>query len=270
MPNPLPETTSTSPDVQAGAEISLAISDPGERRRDEHYKLDRFVIGVGNAVAWIFPILMIAIVSQVVMRKMGNNQAWLDDGQWWLYGFAMVAGFAYAITTDSHVRVDIFHQNFSDSKKAKLELFAIGWLLMPFIGMMVDIMAQYAWASWTAREGSDSPNGLHHLYILKISLPILLAIAALAGWSMIRRNLNKFTKATFLKCVFCAFPFCWFVMDRLVFHTFYWFTRITNPDIKPRRIAKEPLMEYTTVTAFALIFLLIIGLWLYGRKPRAQ
>jgi len=270
MPNPLPETTSTSPDVQAGAKISPAISDPGERRRDEHYKLDRFVIGVGNAVAWIFPILMIAIVSQVVMRKMGNNQAWLDDGQWWLYGFAMVAGFAYAITTDSHVRVDIFHQNFSDSKKAKLELFAIGWLLMPFIGMMVDIMAQYAWASWTAREGSDSPNGLHHLYILKISLPILLAIAALAGWSMIRRNLNKFTKATFLKCVFCAFPFCWFVMDRLVFHTFYWFTRITNPDIKPRRIAKEPLMEYTTVTAFALIFLLIIGLWLYGRKPRAQ
>ena len=269
MSNPLPkaeQTSSQAPSVDA----SIAISDPGERRRDEHYSIDRFVIWLGNVVAWIFPILIVAIVSQVIMRKMGNNQAWLDDGQWWLYGFAMVAGFAYAITTDSHVRVDIFHQNFSESKKARLEIFAIGWLLLPFIAMMVDIMAQYAWASWTAREGSDSPNGLHRLYLLKISLPVLLAVAALAAWSMIRRNLHKFTEATTLKCILGAFPFCWFVMDRLVFHSFYWFTRITNPDIKPRRIAKEPLMEHTTITAFILLLLLIVGLWVFGRARRAR
>lgn len=269
MSNPLPDTVQAGSQIPSEANASIAIADPGERRRDEHYGIDRFVIGVGNAAAWIFPILMFAIVSQVVMRKMGNNQAWLDDGQWWLYGFAMVAGFAYAITTDSHVRVDIFHQNFSDAKKARLEVFAIGWLLLPFIAIMVDIMSQYAWASWIAREGSDSPNGLHHLYLLKMSLPVLLAIAALAGWSMVKRNLNKFTEVSTLKCVLGAFPFCWFVMDRCVFHTFYWFSRLTNPEIQPRRISKEPLMEYTTITAFILLLILIIGLWVFGRKQRA-
>ena len=270
MPNPLPDTIQAGSRTPADTSASVAISDPGERHRSEHYTLDRFVIGVGNVVAWIFPILMLAIVSQVVMRKLGNNQAWLDDGQWWLYGFAMVTGFAYAITTDSHVRVDIFHQNFSASKKAKLEIFSIGWLLLPFIAIMVDIMSQYAWASWIAREGSDSPNGLHRLYLLKISLPILLVIAALAGWSMLKRNLNKFTNVTTLKCVLGAFPFCWFVADRLIFHTFYWFTRITNPDIKPRRISKEPIMEYTTLTALALLILVIISLWFFGRKRQEQ
>jgi len=249
-------------------ESSVAISDPGDRLREEHYFTDRLVLGVGNVVAWIFPILMVAIVAQVIMRKMGHNQAWLDDAQWWLYGFAMITGFAYAITTDSHVRVDIFHFNYSVAKKAKLEIFAIGWLLLPFIAMMVDIMSQYAWASWTAREGSDSPNGLHNLYLLKISLPILLFLACLAGWSMIRRNFNRFTNSTFLKCVLGAFPFCWFVFDRALHHAFYWYLRFTNPDLQPRKIAKEPLMEYTTIVGLALLLLLIIGLWLSSRSSR--
>ena len=71
MSNPLPkaeQTSSQTPSVDA----SIAISDPGERRRDEHYSIDRFVIWLGNVVAWIFPILIVAIVSQVIMRKMGT------------------------------------------------------------------------------------------------------------------------------------------------------------------------------------------------------
>jgi len=256
----------TSPDTQ----ISAALSDPGEQRREEHYKIDRMVVGIANMVAWIFPILMFAIISQVVMRKMGHNQAWLDDGQWWLYGFAMITGFAYAITTDSHVRVDIFHQNFSKAKKAKLEIFALGWLLLPFIAIMVDILSHYAFASWTAKEGSDSPNGLHRLYLLKISLPILMFIAALAAWSMMKRNLKLFTTPTWAKCLIGAFPFAWFVLDRLVHYVFYWYIKATNPDIQPRRISKEPLMEYSTIAAFVVLLTLIIGTWFFSRKNREQ
>ncbi|MDB4223872.1 TRAP transporter small permease subunit [Granulosicoccus sp.] len=251
-------------------DATVAISDPGEQLREEHYRLDRLVIKIANVVAWMFPILMLAIVAQVTMRKMGHNQAWLDDAQWWMYGFAMVTAFAYAITTNSHVRVDIFHQNFSTTKKAKLEVFALGWLLLPFIAIMVDIMSQYAWASWLAKEGSDSPNGLHRLYLLKISLPILLIIAGLASCSMIRRNLNKFTTPTFLKFIFCAFPFFWFLFDRIVFHVFYWYIHLSQPDLKTRRISKEPLMEHTSTTAIALLIILIIALWLLGRKRGVQ
>lgn len=247
-------------------DASVEISDPGEQLRSEYYFIDRLVVRVGNVVAWIFPILMLAIVAQVVMRKLGYNQAWLDDGQWWLYGFAMITGFAYAITTDSHVRVDIFHQSYSERKKAKLEIFAIGWLLLPFIGIMVDIMAQYAWSSWTAREGSDSPNGLHRLYLLKISLPILLTMAGFAALSILRRNLNKFTKASALKIVLAAFPFFVFLFDRVCYHAFYWFLKFSKPDLQPRKIAKEPLMEQTTVVAVALLLLLVIVLWLLGRS----
>jgi len=58
MPNPLPDTVQAGTQAAPEVNASIAISDPGERLRSEHYRLDRFVIGIGNLVAWIFPILM--------------------------------------------------------------------------------------------------------------------------------------------------------------------------------------------------------------------
>ena len=93
----------------SGAEMPAAIYDPGEVGRENHNRADRFVVGLSNIFAWLFPILMIAICAQVVLRQAGHNQAWLDDLQWWLYGAAVLVGVAYAVTTNSHVRVDIFY-----------------------------------------------------------------------------------------------------------------------------------------------------------------
>ncbi|MEO0828971.1 MAG: hypothetical protein AAFY03_00740, partial [Pseudomonadota bacterium] len=105
----------------------VQLYDPGEENRAEHNRGDRLIVGISNAIAWVFPLLMLAICTQVVLRTVGRyqdslvgiplleglsligNQAWLDDLQWWMYGFACLDGVAYAVTTNSHVRVDIFY-----------------------------------------------------------------------------------------------------------------------------------------------------------------
>ena len=76
--------------VTPGPETMVAITDPGEIDRADHGLLDRLVVRLANLCAWIFPILMLAICSQVVLRQLGHNQAWLDDFQWWLYGAAVL------------------------------------------------------------------------------------------------------------------------------------------------------------------------------------
>lgn len=248
-------------------ESSVAISDPGERGRSEHVWGDRLMIGVGNVVSWIFPLLMVAIVTQVLIRKAGHNQAWLDDAQWWMYGFAMLTGFGYAITTESHVRVDIFHQHFSDTKRARLEVFALGWLLLPFIGLMVDVLTQYSWSSVVAREGSDSPNGLHKLYLLKASLPILFVLAGIAAWAALTRNLTRITTPQWWKLIFAAWPFSWFVAERVCHYALYWYIRLTQPELQVRRIAKEPLLEYSTWAGLALLLIVLTILFLARRRP---
>lgn len=236
----------------------VVITDPSERGKENHLWGDRLMVRIGNWAAWLFPILMIAIVSQVTMRKAGFNQAWLDDAQWWMYGFAMLAAFGYSITNESHVRVDIFHQNFSERKKARIEVFALGWLLLPFLAMMTDILAHYAWASFLAKEGSDSPNGLHRLYLLKISLPILFLCSIFAAWSTLKRNYAKISTANFWKLMLGALPFFLFVFERLVYYIFYVYIRFSQPDVNPRRIGKDPLMEHTLMYGIALLVIVLL------------
>jgi TRAP-type mannitol/chloroaromatic compound transport system permease small subunit len=227
---------------------------------------DRLMIGVGNVVSWIFPLLMVAIVTQVLIRKAGHNQAWLDDAQWWMYGFAMLTGFGYAITTESHVRVDIFHQHFSVTKRAWLEVFALGWLLLPFIGLMIDVLTQYSWSSVVAREGSDSPNGLHKLYLLKVSLPILFVLAGIAAWAALTRNLTRITTPQWWKLILAALPFSWFVAERVCHYALYWYVRFTQPELQVRRIAKEPLLEYSTWAGLVLLLIVLLIVFLARRQ----
>ena len=244
----------------------LAITDPGEVDRDQHGPIDRLVINVGNIVAWAFPLLMVAIVAQVFLRGSGVNQAWLDDAQWWIYGFAMLTAFGYAITTSSHVRVDILHQNYSPERTARIEVFAIGWLLIPFLALMTDVMLHYAYSSVIAGEGSSSPNGLHKVYLLTVTLPILFILAILASWAVFNRNLAVFTVVSLSKTILWALPSAIFIMWRLVHYAAYWVIYLTNSEINPRRITTEPFFDYTLYAAVIIIFALFVIGFLKNRK----
>jgi len=250
--------------------VVAAISDPGDRNRENHQWGDRVVIHVGNVAAWLFPLLMTIIVAQVFLRKAGNNQAWLDDAQWWLYGSALLTGFAYAITTNSHVRVDIFHEKFSDKKKARIEVFGLGWLLLPFLVLMTDVLIHYAYASIVAREGSDSANGLHRLYLLKTLLPMLFGVAMLATFSALHRNLKHLTEPRLWHMIIGTFPAAWFIAERLIYYFLWWVIRLSNPDIVPRRIGREPMLDPTIWYGLALVISLFTLSFVMSRRAEPK
>lgn len=249
----------------------LAITDPGEKGREHHGRIDRFVVQFSNVFAWSFLILMIAIVSQVFLRGAGYNQAWLDDLQWWVYGASMLAAFGYAITTNSHVRVDILHQNFSEQKKARIETFALGWMLMPFLVVMMDMMIPYAIASVQSGEGSASPNGLHRVYYLKILIPFLFFVALLAAWASFRRNVGKSGRDLWYRRLIWCFPTAVLLLWRIVHEAIYW-TLAATTDITPRRITREyeTLFESLLPAAFLIVLMALIVTWVMSRKSAAQ
>ncbi len=257
-------------DTVPSLEEVTAISDPGERGREAHLTTDRFVIFIGNIFSWLFPLLMFAIISQVILRKMGNNQAWLDDAQWWIYGIAMMAGFAYAITTNCHVRVDIFHAHYSREKQARTEIFGLGWLLFPFLILMFDVLMHYSYASLMALEGSNSPNGLHGLFLLKLALPVMFALAILATLTALRRYLSQLTKPNLHMMLIAALPGFIFLATRAAHYALWWYTRFTSPDIHPRKISKEPIMDNALWMGFAVIGILILVSFLLTRRRANQ
>ena len=268
--------------VIGGDEPSVAINDPGEIDRADHGRGDRFVVNLSNVVAWIFPILMIAICAQVVLRQAGHNQAWLDDFQWWLYGAAVLVGVAYAVTTDSHVRVDIFYDNFDEKRKARIDVFALVWCFLPFAILCWDVTLGYAISSIVADEGSDSPNGLHNLWILKTVLNLSFLLIALAIWSMYKRRLKVLMgeEPPLGRKLLYALPSTMFVVNLVAYYAIYLYHRAALPEgDNPRTILRKPIFDeielgpwdikYTIIITVVLT-IVVIGLALLRDARRAR
>lgn len=252
----------------------VSLSDPSEIDRETHNRGDRFVLSIGNVMAWLFPALMIAITAQVILRQAGHNQAWLDDFQWWIYGVACLVGISYAVTTNSHVRVDIFYDNFPKAKQDKVDLFALGWLFLPFAILTCDVTFHYAYASVTAWEGSDSPNGLHNLWILKILMWLCFLLLIIAACARILRLLRLAGNDTGWRRFIWTAPAVAFAINLALFYGAWWATRLTQPDMNLRSIARDGYLmaeiEYgpyeTKLTVIiALVVTAALGAFLYAR-----
>ncbi len=258
-----------------------SLYDPGEIDRETHNLGDRFIVGLGNFLSWLFPLLMVVIVVQVLLRNFGRldigpgNQAWLDDLQWWVYGIACLVGVAFAVTTNSHVRVDIFYDNYKASKQRRVDMFALGWLFLPFTIIAWDLTFHYALASVGALEGSSSPNGLHNLWILKVLMNISFIAIGFAAAARVFRLLD-------LHGAFDGWSrFVWFLpsivlgFNLALFYALWWLTRLTNPEMPVRSIARDGILlgelefgpyETTMTVALAVAITAVLGAFLYTRR----
>ena len=107
----------------------------------------------------------------------------MEELEWHLYSVPFMLGLAYAITNNSHIRIDIIHMAMSKRLQHFFEIFGIIFLLMPFLLIMLDFSFDYAVYSFTHNESSQSPSGLPYRWIIKSVIPLsmlLMIIAALA------------------------------------------------------------------------------------------
>ena len=243
----------------------IAITDPGEVGKAEHTRADRAVVHISNLFAWIFPLLMVVICAQVVMRTLGRsdigpgNQAWLDDFQWWLYGAAVLVGIGYAVTTNSHVRVDIRYENFTPQKKLRTDIFALVWLFLPFAILCWDVTLGYAISSIAADEGSDSPNGLHNLWILKWFMNISFLFIAFAIWAAYSRSLGKLTEPVLWKKLFWAFPSTMYVINLAIYYILWWAIYLTSPEgTTTREVGRHAVFDEVEIGNYDLKYTIIL------------
>ena len=225
----------------------------------------------------------------MVLRTLGRagigpgNQAWMDDLQWWLYGAAVLIGIGYAVTTNSHVRVDIFYDGFPERKKRKYDILALSWLFLPFIILCWDVTLHYGIASVVADEGSSSPNGLHNLWILKIIMNLSFIMIGFAAWSAYVRNLGDLTEPTLFNKLLWAFPTTMFLVNLAIYYVLFWAVYLTSPaDTTMRQVGRHALFDefdlgpweikYTIVITVVATFALLAVVKLFERRgaSRAQ
>ncbi|ROT99676.1 TRAP transporter small permease subunit [Marinobacter sp. R17] len=150
--------------------------------------LDGLIRHIGEFSAWLWPVLMLVIIVNVVSRYVfSQGFIELEELQWHIYSAGFLIALSYALLRDNHVRVDLFRERFSFRTQAWIELGGMLLLLGPFIGLLLYYSVPYVIDSWHMNEASSAPGGLGHRWIIKSALPLGLGLVLLAAFSRFTR-----------------------------------------------------------------------------------
>ena len=158
--------------------------------------LDRFARAIDNVNArvgdfsnWVYPILMLIIIANVVLRY-GFSMGFIEfeEIQWHLYSLGFLLCIAWTYQRNEHVRVDIFHANLTPRGKAWIEVLGCLFLLLPFTISVLWFSVPYFLESLAFNERSEMPGGLPARYIIKGFLSVGLLMLALQGVAVAIQN----------------------------------------------------------------------------------
>lgn len=151
-------------------------------------KLDRIIEFFGEISGWLWTVLMLVIVIQVVLRYAFNiGSIALEEAQWHLYAVGFLLGLAATEVRERHVRIDVLAERFSQRARLLIELVGISFLLA-FVMFIVWFAVPFVADSFRVNEVSASPGGLPYRWGLKsfiITAFVLLGLAAISRLSRV-------------------------------------------------------------------------------------
>ena len=151
----------------------------------------RLLVGVGNAVSWLWVVLLVVIVTNVLMRyALGEGRIEFEEIQWHLYSIGFMLGLGYTFHYDAHVRVDVLHERFAATTKAWIDFYGILLFVLPFVTLFLIFGVPFVVDSFATGEVSSSPGGLPYRFLIK---GVLLLGFALLGLAAIARLTQLWT-----------------------------------------------------------------------------
>jgi TRAP-type mannitol/chloroaromatic compound transport system permease small subunit len=145
------------------------------------HAIDALIRKVGDAISWLWLLLVAVIVLNVVMRyAFGEGRVEFEEIQWHIYSLGFLIGLSYCLEADDHVRIDLFHDRFSLETQAWIELIGTLVFLAPFIAIVIVYAWPFVTYSFAINEISEAPGGLPMRWLIKSALIggfVLLALA---------------------------------------------------------------------------------------------
>lgn len=164
--------------------------------------LDRITSAIGRATAWIVIPLIFIIMFDVVTRKTDFIRLYfsdftikygysvstiLQDMEWHLHGVLLLLTFGIGYLQNAHIRVDIFRERLSRQNQARVELWGLVILALPFLLLMLYFSWVLTSISFIQGEGSESMTGIQHRWIVKSFTIIGFVVVLMAVFATMAR-----------------------------------------------------------------------------------
>jgi TRAP-type mannitol/chloroaromatic compound transport system permease small subunit len=150
--------------------------------------IDRIIVTAGDLASWLWPVLVIVTVLQVILRYgFGQGSIMFEELQWHIYAVGFMIGLSYCADVDRHVRVDVLAEKWPLRTRGWIELIGLALFLLPFAVIVAYEGVAYAKSAYDFHEVSAAPGGLPYRWVLKSFITIAFALLALTAFSRLTR-----------------------------------------------------------------------------------
>lgn len=152
--------------------------------------IDRINRSVGRTVAWLTLFMVLVQFLVVLLRYVfGVGYIWMQESIVYMHATMFMAGAAYTLLRDGHVRVDVIYRGAPARFKAWSNLLGSLFLLIPVCSLIFWSSWSYVIGSWTVLEGSKETSGIQAVFLLKTIILVFAALMILQGISLALRSL---------------------------------------------------------------------------------
>lgn len=143
---------------------------------------------IGRAIGVLLLVLVAVIMFDIATRgAVLFSSVALQELEWHLHTTVLMLALGYAYLTDSHVRIGFVRDRLSPRVQAAIEAAGCLVFLAPFCAVAIYYGVDFATTSFAQGEGSGSPGGLPHRWIVKSMVPIGMGLLLLAGLAVFAR-----------------------------------------------------------------------------------
>jgi TRAP-type mannitol/chloroaromatic compound transport system permease small subunit len=154
--------------------------------------IDRLNLRIGRAVAWLtLAMVMVMVVSVVQRYVFSATVIWQAELVRYCHAVIFMSAVGYTLLRDSHVRIDLFYQNYSDKKKALTNIIGTILFLFPVCISLIYFSWGFVINSWAIAEASTEYGGLPGVFLLKTFIWVFAILFILQGISTIIKSLDK-------------------------------------------------------------------------------
>lgn len=113
-------------------------------------------------------LMVMLVFTNVLLRYgFGIGATWSQELQWYLLSVMAMAGIAYAMRYDDHVRVDIFSRKYGRTGRLWLNLLTATVVALPCALLIIYFGYPFAEGSFLRGERSPNSNGMPWRFIPK-------------------------------------------------------------------------------------------------------
>jgi TRAP-type mannitol/chloroaromatic compound transport system permease small subunit len=152
--------------------------------------IDRFTVGCGKVICWLILPMVISLVYEVFARYLFTAPTiWANDISTMLYGIFWMAGAAFALQGQLHIRTDFLYEKWSTRTKGIVD--AILYLSLYFPGLVIFLWIgwEYAWRSFLFGERIISSPWMPIIWPVKMTIPIATVLLLIQGVSELLKSL---------------------------------------------------------------------------------